>query len=292
MIFTFDPVRFSYIGEHTEAQRQLVEFAFEAPLERSHYTFTQRFRVITAYEGNFLVDPKTLDLVRLTIRTKELPTESGACEAATNTDYQNVRLHNSILVLPSLVRLVIVNTDGTESVNETGFSGCPEFQGESAVNFGDDASKVASSNSLALAPAELAVRRGLPFEVTLRQDIDTSKASAGDAVICELVTPIQDRRNLVLPIGTPVTARIVELRRTYGPPSSLSLSLRLESLELDGTVRTLSARAKGVSRRGPRGPVPAQSGTVENHELTMVFPDPTGKMVIKSGLKTDWITGP
>jgi hypothetical protein len=187
---------------------------------------------------------------------------------------------------------VIVNTDGSESVNETGFSGCREFQGESAVNFGDDASKVASSNSLALAPAELAVRRGLPFEVTLRQDIDTSKASAGDAVICELVTPIQDRRNLVLPIGTPVTARIVELRRTYGPPSSLSLSLRLESLELDGTVRTLSARAKGVSRRGPRGPVPAQSGTVENHELTMVFPDPTGKMVIKSGLKTDWITGP
>jgi hypothetical protein len=293
MIFTSDPVRFSYIEEHTEAQRQLVEFAFEAPLERSHYTFTQRFRVITAYEGNFLVDSKTLDLVRLTIRTKELPTESGACEAATTTDYQNVRLHNSILLLPSLVRLVIVNTDGSESVNETGFSGCREFQGESAVNFGDDASKEPSSNSLALAPPELVIRKGLPFELALTQDIDTGKAAAGETVRCELVTPIREGRNLVVPAGTPVTARIVELMRTYGPPSSLSLSLRLESLELAGTVRNLSARTKGVSRRGPRAPVPVhQSGTVENHELTMVFPDPTGKIVIKSGLKTDWITGP
>ena len=291
MIFTSDPVRFSYVGEFTQPEHQLVEFAFEAPVERSHYTFAQRFRVITAYEGTFLVDPKTWDLVRLTIHTKGLPPESGACEAANSTDYQNVHLNNSTLLLPSLVRLVIVNTDGSESVNQTVFSACREFQGQSAVTFGD-VSKAPTSNSV-LAPAELAVRKGLPFEVALTQDIDTSKAAAGDAVKCELVTPIRAGRNLVVPAETPVTARIVELRRTYGPPSSLSLSLRLESLDLDGTVRTIAAHAKGVVRRREPWPAPVrQSGTGEDHELTIVFPDPTGKMVIKTGLRTDWITGP
>jgi hypothetical protein len=290
MIFTSDPVRFSYVGEFTDAQHQLVEFAFEAPLEKSHYTFRQRFRIITAYEGTFLVDPKTLELVRLTIRTKGLPSESGACEATNTTDYQNVRLNNSTLLLPSQVRLAIVNTDGSESVNHTVFSGCREFQGESAVTFGDT-SQVPSSNSVALVPAELAVTKGLSFEVALTQDIDTRKAAAGDAVRCELVTPIREGRNLVVPVGTPVTARILEVRRTYGPPSSLSLSLRLESLDLDGTVRTFAARARGVRRAGPQAARVRQSRPDDVHQLTVVFPDPTRNMVIKSGLTTSWMTG-
>jgi hypothetical protein len=73
MIFTMDPVKFSYRGEHTEPDRSLAEFAFEDSLNKSHYTFAERFRVITVYEGSFLVDPQTYDLVRLTIRTKGLP---------------------------------------------------------------------------------------------------------------------------------------------------------------------------------------------------------------------------
>jgi hypothetical protein len=292
MIFTSDPVKFSYVGELTDSQHQLVEFTFEAPLERSHYTFTQRFRVITAYAGSFLVDPKSSDLVRLTIRTKGLPPESGACESTSTNDYQKIQLNNSILLLPSIVRLAIVNTDGSESVNQTVFSACRAFLGESTVEFGD-ASKAPSSNSQGLAPSELAVRKGLPFEVSLTQDIDTSKAAAGDAVRCELVTPIQQGRRLLVPAGAQITARILELRRTYGPPSSVSLSLQLESLDLDGSVRTIVARATGMTPR-PR-PIefarPRQSSK-EDHQLTMSFPDPAGKLVIKSGLRTKWLTGP
>lgn len=249
MIFTSDPVKFAYIGEHKEAERSLAEFSYETPLARSHYRFRQnRFRVRAAYEGAFLVDEKTFDLVELTIRTKGLPPESGGCEADTTIDYQNVRLNGSILLLPSVVRMTIVNTDWSEDVNQTVFSACREFEGESAVHFGD-AAPAPSADQAAREPTELAVRSGLPFEVVLAQDIEISKAAAGDAIRGELASPIQEGRKLVASTGTPVTMRIVELRRTYGPPSSISLGLRLESLSVKGGIRTLAARAKGVPLR-------------------------------------------
>jgi len=277
MIFTTDPVEFSYRGELTEAGRPLAEFAFAAPLEKSHYTFAGHFRVVAAYEGAFLVDPKTFDLVRLTIRTKGLPPEAGNCEAATTLDYHNVRLNDSDLLLPSMARLVIVDMDGTKKVNQTVFSLCREFLGESVVSFGDRAG-APSSNAPAPAPAELALTKGLSFEIALTQDIDTSQAAAGNALRCELVTPIQDGRKLVAPAGTPVTARIVELSRIYGRSPSVLLAFRLETLDLDGTVRTFAARAK-------RAPPAAGAG------VRMVLPDPKGNLRIKSGLKSKWITG-
>jgi hypothetical protein len=290
MIFTMDPVKFSYRGERIEADRLLAEFAFENSLQKSHYTFTERFKVVTAYEGSFLVDPKTFDLVRLTIRTKGLPPETDACEAATTLDYQNVPLNDSILLLPSVARLVIVDTDGTEKVNQTVFSGCHEFLGESAVHFGD-AGDTHSLNARVSAPAELPLTKGLSFDVVFMQDIDTSKAAAGDAIRCELATPIRDGGKLLAPAKTPVTARIVESSRIYGRHPSVLLAFRLESFDLDGTVRTFVAHANRAALAGAR-PVPGgQLRTGEDRKLTIVFSDLSGSMVIKSGWKSKWSTG-
>ena len=142
-------------------------------------------------------------------------------------------------------------------------------------------------------PAELAVRRGLPFDVALTQDIDTSKAAAGDAIRCELATPIQEGSRLVASVGTPVTARIVELRRIYGPPSSVSLGFQLESLYVDGAAWTLAARAKGVSLRlGSRRQPVRQFQTGDARRVTVAFPYPNGNILATNGLKTSWITGP
>lgn len=292
MIFTSDPAKFTYIGAHKGAQRSLAEFSYETPLARSHYTYMNRFRVITAYEGTFLVDEKTFYLVELTIRTNGLPAETGGCEGDTTVDYQNLRLNNSILLLPSVVRMAIVNTDGSENVNQTVFSACREFQGESAVNFGD-AAPAPSADQAAREPTAIAVRGGLPFEVALTQDIDTSKAAAGDAIRGELVSPIEESRKLVAPAGTPVTARIVELRRLYGPPSSISLGLRLETLSVRDGIRTIAARAKSVSLQPKPGyPSFRQLRTGNDSQLTVAFPYPNGNILSTNGLKTSWITSP
>ncbi len=291
MIFTADPVKFSYRGEIMEAERPLAEFAFGVSGGVSRYRFTGRFRVVTAYEGTFLVDPKTFDLVRLTIRTEGLPREVGACQVTTTLDYQNVRLNDSNLLLPSVARMEIVETDGSEKINEAVFSSCHEFLGESVVKFGDSAD-APPSNAPVPAQEELAVAKDLSFEVELKQDIDTSTAAAGDAIRCELVTPILNDRKVVAPAGTPVSARIVELSRIYARNPSVVLAFRLESADLGGTVRTFAARAKGTPLGPAARPAPGlQIRTSGDREARIVFSDPRGNMVIKSGLKTKWLTG-
>ena len=106
------------------------------PFEKSRYSIGNKLgRDIVAYDGTFLVDPSTVDLVRLSVRADGLPAELKACEAITTLDYGRVRLNNTEFLLPSDVSLQIVYADGGESENRTVFSGCHEFLGESSLNF-------------------------------------------------------------------------------------------------------------------------------------------------------------
>ncbi len=136
-----DPVQFSFREEVTQAEQRLLEFKFwDAPLDAMReYTFAGRVRSGTSYEGTFLVDPKTFDVVRLTIWTKGLPPVTGACEADTSLDYQNVWINGTTQRLPLQSRLLVVNTNGSGHVNQTVFSDCREFVGESKLSFGSAA---------------------------------------------------------------------------------------------------------------------------------------------------------
>jgi hypothetical protein len=92
-IFRTEDANFTYNGETGHDGRALSEFGFSIPYDRSHYYFGHDIhRVITAWEGTFLVDLKTAGLVRLDVMTSQLPAETGACYAASTLDYARVRL--------------------------------------------------------------------------------------------------------------------------------------------------------------------------------------------------------
>lgn len=128
-IFSSDSVNFTYDGEIAWDGRMLPEFGFRVPLEQSNYTFANRRgkQIVTGYEGEFLADPNTSDLVRLTIRTNGDLTDAGACESTTTLTYSRVRLYDSEFLLPRETRLDILNTDGTEFRNRTAYANCHEF---------------------------------------------------------------------------------------------------------------------------------------------------------------------
>ena len=291
MIFTGDQAEFSYDGEKIDGGRRLAQFAFRVSLQTSHYTFFSRIRVITAYEGTFLVDPNTFDLVRLVIRTKGLPLETGACEATTTLDYRRVRLNDAEFLLPAATRLQIVDTDGSERDNHTVFSDCREFRGESVVTYGAPAETASSTTQVSVAPA-LALPQGLPFEIALTQNIDTATAAAGDRIAARLDTPIRDHSfRIWAPAGTPVTGRILEVRRLYRPPPVVEIRIRLESLTIGGTSQPFAAAVRSSGQRYPS--TPAFGGIWlrgDRGTATMVLSDPKHHLVIKRGLKLSWLT--
>ena len=192
----------------------------------------------SGYGGTFLVDPQTFDLVRLMVRSDQLPSEVDACQATTTLDYDRVRLNDSSFLLPSQVQLDIVTRSGIESRNRTVYSGCHEFLGKSTLSFGDtplgpDAAAPGFPGSSPASPERTpAIPLGLSFKVEFTQAIDAATAAAGDKISGKIRSAIRDSTSnqILVPEGSPVTARIVRLEHIAAPPQSLTIAVKLETV--------------------------------------------------------------
>jgi hypothetical protein len=256
--------------------------------------------VTTAYGGTFLVDANTFDLVHLAVRTDQLPAEVGSCEAATTLDYGRVRLNDADFLLPTEVHLNIVNVDGSESENRTTYASCHQFVGESTVTFGEPPARgvlpAAGRPSGVDTPA---IPPGLSFTLMFTQPIDTAVAAAGDRIKGRITKAIRGSSSKVLvPEGAVVAARIVKIQHFYGPPSSLIIGVKLETLDTGGAPRPFAAAPPSP---GPRSKKSAGvlSQRVELGSLNTLddrsvgvfeFRDVVPNYVVKSGLESNWIT--
>ena len=312
-IFSGSAANFSYDGETSWDGRTLVEFGFQVPRERSNYLFgNRREHVLTGYEGTFLADPKTGDLVRLVVRTSGLPADTGACEATTTLDYSRVRLHDAEFLLPRDADLDILNTDGSDLRNRTAYSSCHEFRGESTVKFDEAAPEANQAELSKAAPALSTLPAGLQFKLIFTQPIDTEAAAAGDRIKAKLASAIRDvsSKEVLVPEGSDITVRIVRLEHFPGPPSSFRMLVKLETVNMGGTPRPLTATMNWVPQPLGDATVPhsAMLGTTSGPVLRRRMPigsldtqadpnigifdfrDVKSNFVVKSGLESNWKT--
>jgi hypothetical protein len=302
-IFGTDAADFTYDGDAKADGRALVAFGFRVPLEKSGYRIgTKRLGAIVGYDGTFLADKKTFDLVRMTIRADRLPKVLNACADITTLDYGNVRLNNSDFLLPKDARLQVLYADGSELDNRTVFSGCHEFLGESSLQFGD-ASQAEQGAAQKTVFKALALPSGLSFTIALTRAIDTAIAAAGDPIKADLESPIKDsHRGMLVPKGAAVTGRIIQIKRSYGPTSeSLTLAIRLETIEANGAPQWFDARLESVVKRS----INSTDSSVVRRSLGsfdqmfdledpsvgfLEFPDVTRDYVIKRGVEIEGVT--
>jgi hypothetical protein len=297
-IFRADDVNFTYNGETNHNGRALSEFGFQIPYEKSHYHYGQGIhQVTTAWEGTFLADPRTADLVRLEAITSQLPAETGACYASTALDYAQVRLKGMDFLLPSASVLTIPDLNGGEAVNRTAFSSCHEFLGESKITF-DPAPDARVENAHGPSSQDSTLPPGLSFQVAFTQGFDTGSAAAGDPVKAKLITPIQKGKKVLVPVGSKVAARIVRMRQFFGDTSDFSLEVKLETVEIGGVaVRLTAGPDTGVHFEQKKGPETLQRrvdlGTLrglEDRSASFVFYHVQVPYLIVSGLESSWVT--
>jgi hypothetical protein len=300
-IFIGEAANFTYNGETEVNGRMLAEFGFQVPREQSHYTFNNRHgqTITSGYEGEFLADPKTGDLVRLVIRANGDLSEAGACGSTTTLEYSRVRFNDSEFLLPREADLDILNTDGTEFHNRTGYAACHEFRGESELRF--DAA-APDTNSAPAKASRLSLPSGLPFKVVFIEPINTETAAAGDRIQGRLASPIRDDSSKAILVlkGAEVTARIGRLEFYPGPPASIKLMVKLETVNVGGTLVPLAAKraseplprmtnrtASGLRQRIPLG---SFSSLLNSSLEVFEFKNAKPNFVIKSGLESEWTT--
>jgi hypothetical protein len=308
-IFGTDDATFSYTGESSLNGRRLAGFAFQVPLEKSEYNVHAPGTgwVTTAYEGSFLADLQSFDLVRLIIRTGKLPSATGACQDVTTLDYGLVRLNGAEFLLPSESRLRVKYENAIETENRTVYSACHEFRGESKLTFDPPDPEASTTKAVA---RSLVLPPGLSFTIALTRDIVTQTAAAGDSVPARLTTAIKDDSSEVLvPEGAEVICRIVRIQHFFRPETALSLALRLETMSVRGMPVRFAAVVNLDSREGMKTGLAA--GLTRIHRIQMAelagsdsdfkgqdetevaafeFAKTKPDHVIKRGLKLNWVT--
>lgn len=294
--------RFTFDGETSARGRSAFQYSFHVPFEESHYRFKYSgASVIVGYTGTLLVDEETSALLRLKIRTEELPAETANCEVDTALDYGTVRLNNGDFLLPTAAHQKTIARDGSESDNRYSFSACRDFKAESTIDF--DKAHV----STAPAQADHATPSsdwptGLRVIVEVAAPVDLATAAAGDAIQGRLAEELRNARDgALIPAGTPVAGRLLRVETRHVSPVRLTVALRWESLTLNGRSVPLplapdysakfgwpAADSAGISnlvRRGGEFELPLP-GEVRSWILTYSG----DHHIIETGTRTQWLT--
>jgi len=319
-IFGNNTARFTYDGDSSHGGRQLSEFGFHIPREKSQYLYvfgpSRERNVAMGYEGTVLADPETSDLVRLRIRTEQPPEETGVCELNQDLEYARVHINDGDFLLPSEAQVTVIHTDGTEAQNRITYSACHEFHGESTVRFdySSGAERAAAERPVPTPPFSLPA--GLPFKVIFTDRIDTATAAAGDIIRGRLKTAIRDRNDkLLVAEGTPVSGRVLGISRFYPQsnrvaewrkaPSrapSLVIHVRLETLEVGGASQALQVTFDSGVKRFVKQSSPfsvkvdigsldeLHDHTEDSDTATFEFWESNPDHAVKSGLESNWLT--
>ena len=287
--FQNQSTKYVFDGETSLDGRRLFEYGFAVSREQSRYKVkAHKEWVVTGYTGSLLLDPKTAELVRLTVRTEELPAETGACETTTWLDYGMVELSGNGYMLPKVARQRFIGREGGEAENTMTFSACRDFQAESKVNF-DDAAQTGRRQPTA-SPASFDLPPSLPVSVELLTAVHFGAAAAGDRIQGRLAAPILDEHGKILfPKGTPLQGRLMRVETRYAPGAARTVVLRWETMNAV-PISLLPKRPRPepnnvLRRRGIGFELPRPG---ESHYG--VFNLPEGSSTLEAGAHSEWLT--
>jgi hypothetical protein len=292
---------FTYVGETQHDGRPVLRYGYRVSTDNSHYQVrAEEGWIITSYDGDILVDPTVPDLVRLTIRTDELPPSTGSCETRTQMDYHRVTIGNVDFLLPRSTTQRFQLRNGIESENASTFSACREYRGESTLRFvGGDSAPTADPGAVTSSSARVEPIPGdLPVTMELIAPLDCWTASGGDTVPLRLAKPIVDSAKCVLvPAGASIHARLIRVQRYFTKPERVTVVVAPETIERAGmrlpfsvlpTYHQAYSYTGGFRWRGEAlGEIP-----MPNEIKFGVFHFTGNHVILPKGYHTVWYTAP
>jgi hypothetical protein len=299
LLAIFEPrfPKYVFEGETAADGRRVFEYSFVVPQDQSHYRVkAHKEWIVTGYTGSLLLDAKTAELVRLAVRTEELPEATNTCEVDTSLEYGIVQLGGGDYLLPNVARQRFIGREGSEAENTMSFAACREYQAESKVAFRVGAPM--DSGQPNIPAATLGLPAGLPVSVELITEVRFGRAAAGDAIKGRLLRPIRNQRQeTVVPEGAAVRGRLMRVETGYARGIEHTVALRWDAVEVGGAMEPLSLlpnRRPADLRTGARNGLRSRGMEIElplpGEGRYGVFHLPGGRDVLESGFKTEWYT--
>ena len=205
------------------------------------------YRVATAsgsaevlYHGAFWVDPRSLELRRLTVVTDHVPAQVGIKLVQTDIRYRTVQLRSGAALLPTEAEIRTDYTTGAALRNAARFEDCRAFETFSSITFGDEESSAARQHAgEAALPAP-----GAHLFVRLHTPIEWGASRVGDPLEVELLRPVRTAAGKTLPKGTTLTLRLRRLQRRTEPQRFFVVGLSFDGV--DAMLESFSASGADI----------------------------------------------
>lgn len=298
-VFVSNVARFTYVGREEVGGRLCERFDYSVPLMWSGY----RLRVgdnsaVVAYSGSFWADAESLDLVRLDIHAEQIPASLGLQAVHSILEYERMQIGGREFLLPRRALTTLTHINGDESRNETLFSDCRQYTGESFLSFAPPPEEAAPPPA---PPETVELPPGLRLEIALEAGIDET-TPVGTILPARLARKAE-RGGVTVPKGARATARLLHLGQIGGGAGYFVVAVGLESVEFGNKRAEPAVRLVGFPSyvSGGQRPILAGSGVrrmggwelvrlpeVERIRGAGVFYVKGGKLQIPVGSRLVW----
>ncbi len=237
-VFGSDAQDFRYNGEQVTDLGRLATFSFVVPLPRSHYSYRNNNGAsrIVPYAGSFWAVPASAQLKRLKIEATEFPTDD-VCRVLDTMDYSRVKIGAGEFLLPEVAKMTVLYPNGDETVNETKYSKCHEFTGESTIRFDDPDEPNSAAN---VAKEAL---KSLPPKTHIRVKIDppvnSDTAAAGDPITGVVEREVREKGKAIIRTTDRLHGRLLRLEQLMVPLPRWTVAIRFDSIERDGVEQPI-----------------------------------------------------
>ena len=281
---------FRYVGERSLEQHTMLEYQYQVPVEASRYKVKAgAIWLAMAYHGTFWLDPESLDLERFTILADNLPPQTSICEAESTLDYSGVRIRVGDALLPRQSQLHVTMLDGRQTINTTNFSGCKEYQAESALVFDETPDTESTAVRPTFRPGP-ALPIGLPVTLAFSTDIDSSTAATGDLVSAEVVKSVTrpGSGDVLIPAGAIVNGRITRVEHHVFPTAYFLISMSFNRMEAAGVPSLFAARLEPSAELAEELGVERSGGFLNSG--TFLIASKKSRYVFPAGYQSTWST--
>jgi len=247
-IFAESGPSFHFEREYTQGGRDVTVFSYVMPREKSGWKifYGSASDAVVGYQGRFVVDSETANLLALSIESIDLfRFISSYCGIRMSTEYHQVQLGSSMFVLPQRVKTVMLARGGAKAKEETEYSSCHQFVGESTMHFEVPDSE---GNPAAAPKQELELPTGLTFRVRLASRIDLDSSWVGDPVEGLLEEPLYGvKHELLAAKRARVLGRLVRLRSVEQPARRVEVAFDWRQIDAGATIYRLAAHRQGAA---------------------------------------------
>jgi len=205
-------------------------------------------------KGSFWADPRSLDLLRLTVEADEIPPYLPLAEMSARVDYAHTRIGSSNILLAQNADLHMQELSGEENYDRFEFTHCSQFHTESTLTFDSPdpappAAVPATVPAAASQEAEEKVPALLLVTVQLQTPI-TGHDAVGTPIEGRTLGDVVRKGKVAIPSGSEVRGRIRRLEQSDLKQGYFVVGIEFTEIDIRGAPVLFYADLVKLDRRG------------------------------------------